>query len=73
MGHDRMAEMETMEAQGAKNGWVAPMAEEDREFFVYFRSVFKQYNISPLKATRLEDDFMTKVAESKFCLQRVNA
>lgn len=42
MGRDRMAELETMEAQGAENGWVAPMAEEDREFFAYFRSVFKR-------------------------------
>ena len=47
MDKERMAELEKIEAHGAENGWVAPMAEEDREFFAYFRSVFKRYNISP--------------------------
>lgn len=73
MEHERMAELEKMEVHGAENGWVAPMTEEDREFFAYFRSVFKRYNILPSKATRLEYDFVTKVAESEFYLQRVNA
>lgn len=73
MEHDRMLELEKIEGHGAENGWVAPMTEEDREFFAYFRSVFKRYNISPSKATRLEYDFVTKVAESEFYLQRVNA
>ena len=54
MDKERMAELEKIEAYGAENGWVAPMTEEDREFFAYFRSVFKRYNISPSKATRLE-------------------
>ena len=54
MDKGRMAELEKIEAHGAENGWVAPMTEEDREFFAYFRSVFKRYNISPSKATRLE-------------------
>lgn len=30
MDKERMAELEKIEAHGAKNGWVAPMAEEDR-------------------------------------------
>ena len=54
MDKERMAKLEKIEAHGAENGWVAPMTEEDREFFAYFRSVFKRYNISPSKATRLE-------------------
>ena len=54
MDNERMEELEKIEAHGAENGWVAPMTEEDREFFAYFRSVFKRYNISPSKATRLE-------------------
>ena len=45
MDKERMAELEKIEAHGAENGWVAPMTEEDREFFAYFRSVFKRYNI----------------------------
>lgn len=48
------------------------MTEEDRAFFAYFRSVFKRYNISPSKATRLEYDFVTRVAESEFYLQKIN-
>ena len=38
-----------------------------------FRSVFKRYNISPSKATRLEYNFVTQVAESEFYLQKANA
>ena len=72
MDKERMAELEKIEAHGAENGWVAPMTEEDREFFAYFRSVFKRYNISPSKATRLEYDFVTRVAESEFYLQKAN-
>ena len=66
MDKERMAALEEIESRSAENGWVAPMAEEDREFFAYFRSVFKRYNISPSKATRLEYDFVTRVAESEF-------
>ena len=44
MDNERMEELEKIEAHGAENGWVAPMTEEDREFFAYFRSVFKRYN-----------------------------
>ena len=73
MDKERMAELEKIESHGAENGWVAPMTEEDREFFAYFRSVFKRYNISPSKATRLEYDFVTRVAESEFYLQKTNA
>ena len=71
MYKDRMAELEKIEAYGTENGWVAPMTEEDREFFAYFRSVFKRYNISPSKATRLEYDFVTQVTESEFYCQKV--
>ena len=56
-----------------ENGWVAFMTEEDWEFFAYFRSVFKRYNVSLSKATCLEYDFVTKVAESELYLQRTNA
>lgn len=47
MDKEHMAELEEPEAHGAENGWVAPMAEKDKAYFAYFRSVFKRYNISP--------------------------
>ena len=72
MDKGRMAELEKIEAHGAENGWVTPMTEEDKAYFAYFRSVFKRYNISPSKATRLEYDFVTRVAESEFYLQKAN-
>ena len=71
MDKERMAELEKIEARGAENGWVAPMTEEDKEFFAYFRSVFKRYNISPSKATRLEYNFVTQVTECEFYCQKV--
>ena len=61
------------EAIGSEHGWVAPMTQEDREYFAYLRTVFKRYNIVPSKATRLEYDFVLRVAESEFYLQQANA
>ena len=58
---------------GSQQGWVAPMTSEDKEYFAYLRTVFKRYNIVPSKATRLEYDFVTRVAESEFYLQQANA
>lgn len=62
-----------IEAIGNEQGWVAPLTHEDKEYFAYLRKVFKRYNIVPSKATRLEYDFVTRVAESEFYLQQANA
>ena len=61
------------EAIGSERGWVAPLTQEDKEYFAYLRTVFKRYNIVPSKATRLEYDFVIRVAESEFYLQQANA
>ena len=61
------------EESGAASGWVLPLSQEDREYFAYLRKVFKRYNITPSKATRLEYDFVIRVAESEFYLQKANA
>ena len=61
------------EAIGSEQGWVAPLTQEDKEYFTYLRTVFKRYNIVPSKATRLEYDFVIRVAESEFYLQQANA
>ena len=50
--------------------WVSPLTQEDRDYFAYFRMVCKRYNIVPSKATRLEYEFVTRVAESEFSLQK---
>ena len=41
--------------------------------FELLRKVFKRYNITPSKAARLEYDFVIRVAESEFYLQKANA
>ena len=61
------------EAIGSEQGWIAPLTQEDKEYFAYLRTVFKRYNIVPSKATRLEYDFVLRVAESEFYLQQANA
>lgn len=66
-------ELLRMEAVGSEQGWVAPLTQEDREYFAYLRRVFQRYNIVPSKATRLEYDFVIRVAESEFYLQQANA
>ena len=53
-----------------ERSWVTPLNEEDREYFSYFRTVCKRYNINPSRATRLEYDFVTRVAESEFYWQK---
>ena len=73
MANMDFSELSQYESQGAAVGWVSPLSNEDKEFFKYFRSVFKRYNINPSKATRLEYDFVTRVAESEFYLQQANA
>lgn len=62
-----------IEEHAAQNGWVSPVTQEDREYLACFRSVCRRYNIVPSRATRLEYDFVTRVAESEFYLQQANA
>lgn len=50
------------ERVGNEQGWFAPLTQEDKEYFAYLRTVFKRYNIVPSKATRLEYDFVIRVA-----------
>lgn len=61
------------ESVGSEQGWVTPLTQEDKDYFAYLRTVFKRYNIVPSRATRLEYDFVVRVAESEFYLQQVNA
>lgn len=61
------------EAIGSEQGWVTPLTQEDKDYFAYLRAVFKRYNIVPSRATRLEYDFVIRVAESEFYLQQANA
>ena len=65
-------ELLRMEEVGAEHGWVSPLSQEDKEYFAYLRTVFKRYSIVPSKATRLEYDFVVRVAESEFYLQQAN-
>lgn len=56
-----------------EQNWVSPLTQEDRDYFAYFCTVCtvcKRYNIVPSKATRLEYEFVTRVAESEFYLQK---
>ena len=73
MTEEKKAYLRDIEEHGQENGWVAPLTEDDKAYLAYFRSVCKRYNIVPSKATKLEYAFVTRVAESEFYLQRVNA
>ena len=72
MTEERKQYLQNIEAHGTENGWVSPLTEEDKEFFRYFRMVCKRYNIVPSKATQMEYDFVTKVTENEFYLQRAS-
>lgn len=58
---------------GERKGWVQPLSQQEKEYFAYLQSVFHRYNITPAKATRLEYEFVLRVAESEFYLQKANA
>ncbi len=73
MTEQEMHYYQKIEDHGSKVGWVAPPTQEDKDFLAYFRKVCKRYNIVPSKATKLEYDFVTRVTESEFYLQQVNA
>lgn len=71
MTEQEKREIVELEAHASENGWVAPLTDNDRDYLAYFRSVCKRYNIVPSRANRLEYEFVTRVAESEFYLQRV--
>lgn len=73
MDKARRKQLAQIEAQAAETGWVAPLTQDDRDYFSYLQTVFKRYNISPSRATRLEYNFVTRVAESEFYLQQAQA
>ena len=73
MTPEQRKSMAEMEDYCDQHGWVEPITQEDRDYFAYFREVCRRYNINPGKANRLEYDFVTRVAESEFYLQKANA
>ena len=73
MDKEKWEYLKKVEEHAAETGWVAPLTQEDKEYFAYLRTVFKRYNIVPSKATRLEYDFVIRVAESEFYLHQANA
>ena len=72
MTEERKRYLQHIETCGAETGWVSPLTEEDKEFFRYFRMMCRRYNIVSAKATQMEYDFVTTVAESEFYLQRTS-
>lgn len=73
MDQKKFEYLQRIEDHAAETGWVTPLTQEDKDYLAYLRSVCKRYNITLSKATRIEFDFVTRVAESEFYLQRANA
>lgn len=72
MEQNKLEYLRRVEDRAAQTGWVTPLTRDDKDYFAYLRTVFKRYNISPSKATRMEYDFVVRVAESEFYLQQAN-
>lgn len=72
MEQNKLEYLRSVEEHAAETGWVTPLTQEDKDYFAYLRQVFKRYNITPSKATRMEYDFGIRVAESEFYLQKAN-
>lgn len=73
MTHEEFEYLKRIEDHAAETGWVAPMTQEDRDYFAYLRRVCARYNISLSCATPLELDFVDRVTESELRLSRANA
>ena len=73
MDQKELEYLRRIEDHAAQTGWVAPLTQEDKDYLAYLRGACKRYNIALSKATRMEFDFVTRVAESEFYLQRANA
>ena len=73
MDKEKWEYLQKIEEHAAETGWVAPLTQEDKDYLVYLRAVSKRYNINLSRATRLEYDFVIRVAESEFYLQQANA
>lgn len=65
--------LQRIEEHAAETGWVAPMTQEDRNYFAHPRCVCARYNISLSHATPLELDFVDRVTESELRLNHANA
>lgn len=61
-----LEELIKIEEHGAEHGWVAPLTDEDRQYFHHLRQVFRRYNINPSSASKEEYDFVVQVAEKEF-------
>ncbi len=73
MDQKELEYLRRIEDHAAQTGCVAPLTQEDKAYFAYLRQVSKRYNINMSKANRLEYDFVIRVAESEFYLQKANA
>lgn len=73
MDKEKLEYLQRIEEHAAETGWVAPLTQEDKDYLAYLRVVSKRYNINLSRANRLEYDFVIRVAESEFYLQRANA
>lgn len=73
MDKEKLEYLQRIEEHAAETGWVVPLTQEDKDYFAHLREVSKRYNINLSRANRLEYDFVIRVTESEFCLQRANA
>ena len=54
MDQKELEYLRRIEDHAAQTGWVAPLTQEDKDYFAYLRQVSKRYNINLSKANRLE-------------------
>ena len=45
MNKEKMEYLQRIEERAAETGWVAPLTQEDKDYFVYLGGVCKRYNI----------------------------
>ena len=72
MDQKELEYLRRIEDHADQTGGVVPPTQEDKDYLAYLRQVSERYNINLSKANRLEYDFVARVAESEFYLQRAN-
>ncbi len=70
MSVERREYLQRVEDHAAETGWLTPPTQENRDYMAFLLGVCAQYNIVLSRATPLEFEFVTRVADDEFYLRR---
>lgn len=67
---ERREYLQRVEDYAAETGWLTPPTQENRDYMALLFGVCTRYNIVLSRATPLEFEFVTRVADDEFYARR---